>query len=226
MFTRFHAIPRTRQHDLYKNSDKKRGFGISLIRPTLLLAASACLLSFAIDESAAQAFPCSEPDSCDYRLPPVTDPRELIEQSDLFAIEVLGYSDEDGNSIPDYRERYVRETSDCTTISAQLDYILEQMGVMGVLNSEQASGAGQIRDRSVTHAYNYVPGIGDIDITPFVSRDFIYPNIGAPQKIGSEPLLYLKGYPDPGEFVDPAYGGPSGDQSIHEPQPPLLPSVP
>jgi hypothetical protein len=139
--------------------------------------------------------------------PPIYDRQELLRLHDKFAIEKLGFADINGNGIPDYREFYRVNYHDCASHSATFDYILEEMGKAGVLNKQQAFGAGQIRGGS--HAANWVPGIGVVDVTPIrVGGGFVasqgQPWYGFPRGT----MFYQQGYPDAGEFTFAGYKGP------------------
>jgi hypothetical protein len=89
---------------------------------------------------------------------------ELLRDTDKYAIEKLGFEDENKTGIPDYREVYVVNVHDCTTVSAEFDYIVDQMGKARVMSPAQAAGTVQIRGGN--HAANMVPGIGVVDLTP------------------------------------------------------------
>jgi hypothetical protein len=136
---------------------------------------------------------------------PIKERCQLLAEADKFAIEQLGFEDADKNGIPDYREKYVLNVTDCSTVSAQFDWILEQMAKNGALDPNQGAGACQLRGGN--HAANLVPEIGIVDVTPSPK--------GASDgqcwySFPSDTIQYPQGFPDPFEKLDPAYDGPVG----------------
>jgi len=143
---------------------------------------------------------------------PIKERCQLLAEADKYAIDQLGFQDADKNGIPDYREKYVLNVTDCSTVSAQFDWILEQMAKNGALNPNQGFGACQLRGGG--HAANLVPEIGIIDVTPSDTGAsngqcwFQFPN---------DTGRLQTGIPDPGERPDPAYGGPVQAPPVHTP---------
>lgn len=136
-----------------------------------------------------------------------TDRQELIKDADKFAIEKLGYEDLDKNGIPDYRETYVLNVHDCASVSAEFNDVLKQMGKAGVLDSEQAAGALQLRGGK--HAANWVPGIGVIDVTPVRTLTGFEASKGTPwYNFPRNTEGFTEGFPDRGEYTFAGYRGP------------------
>jgi len=145
--------------------------------------------------------------------PPPTyfdDPGKLISAMDDFAVNTLGFKDENGNGRPDFRERYAHGKNDCTTVSAQVAWILGEMGRAGLIDPEQVAASGQIRGGG--HSANWVAGIGVIDLTPVTIGYVTMASNGTPWYAWppGETFVFDNGYPDPGEVPDPAYRGPTG----------------
>lgn len=226
MHTRFLAVflqalrlkPSLQRYPNAAASIAEQSANASRFKSSVILVAAVNVVFAGVQNSAAQMFPCTDGESCDYTLPPITDGRTLVKEADKFAIEVLGYRDRNRNGIPDFREKYRIAVNDCSTVSAQLDDILEQMGAAGVLNSQQALGAGQVRDPEILHAYNYVPEIGYIDVTP----SGYGPSLQIVNQVGPAAILYPDGYPDEGEYVDPSYSGPLEESVNFQSPPPIL----
>ncbi len=137
-----------------------------------------------------------------------TSREELLRDADKFAIEQLGFEDENGNGIPDYRETYVINSHDCTTVSAEFDYIVDQMGKAGVMDPAQAQGTVQICGGN--HAANIVPGLGIVDVTPVGTNGSYVASRGQPwypfDRTGY--TEYADGFPDGGELTFKGYNGP------------------
>jgi len=163
------------------------------LRAACLLTSTIIATSFQLDASKAFA-----------QAPTILDRCELLVAADTFAIQNLGFEDFNNDGIPDYRQRYLFGVSDCSTVSAQLAWILQKMGEAGALDPRQAGGSCQIRGGE--HAANTVPLIGIVDATPFgngwASRGECW------YEFPADSVIIRDGYPDPGETLDPAYGGP------------------
>lgn len=182
------------------------------------LASILFLAAVAISEVSAEAPPT-------IYVPPIYDCASIVALADMFAIDVLGYADENENGVPDYRERFILNEHDCASISATFDEILRLMGQAGILNPDQAAGACQIRGGD--HAANLVPGCGYVDVTPISNGVDFVPSNGQPWydfPPGSH--LVPDGYPDQGEAVDPAYTGPFGPPTEPAEPPSIEPTTP
>lgn len=158
---------------------------------------------FSIHSAIAQTLPAATEEEAPVK-EPIRDRCQLLAEADRYAIDQLGFQDADQNGIPDYRETYIYSVNDCSTVSDQFDWILEQMAKNGQLNPKQGFEACQLRGGN--HAANLVPEIGIVDVTPT--------GYGASKtgicfyQFPDDTQKNLNGYPDPDEVTDPAYGGP------------------